>query len=164
MNLYSSVTDKGGGILHMASTFDWSILIPLWSKMWPKYLTEDWQNTHFSLLNLRLIWSARSRTFYNRSLCSSSVLPYIRKSSIIILTPSISPKRFIISVIKISDSALIPKVRRVTQYLPKGVFNVQSFDNASISFNIQKPLLASKVVKNFAPDKSAFISSRVANW
>src|SRR4030065_2878253 len=80
--LIISVTDLGVSHCDTASILDGSTAIPLPEMIWPRKLTSFNQNSHFDNLAYNFFSFNTCNTIFKCSACSSSVLEYIKMSSI----------------------------------------------------------------------------------
>src|SRR4030065_2417477 len=80
--LLISVIDVGGSHCDTASTLDGSTAIPLPEIICPRKLTSFNQNSHFDNLAYNFLSFSTCKTIFKCSACSSSVLEYIKMSSI----------------------------------------------------------------------------------
>ena len=125
-NLLNSVWPWGVFIFKMASTFLGFICTPSESMSVPRNSTDGFESSHFSSFRVRLascsLWRVASKCW----LCSPTVLPYKRTSSIWQRAPSVPTRTCEIRPWKCSGAELIPNGRRLKQNLPNCEMKVMS--------------------------------------
>ena len=158
-NRLSSEILIGALISHTAPVSSGSAEIACFSTVWPRNLSWNWLNKHFSELRVTPALFIHSKTAFNLESWTFWSAPWTRTSSSGQTTPSKPSRTLLICFWKCSGALQIPNGSLLKQNLPNGVRKVVKRQDSSSTRICQNPKLASNLLNTSAQAGWPWISS-----